>query len=136
MDVSDACNLTPTCSNLCPTDAIRRTDDADLQFNHEDCVNCGLCEDGCPETAITMQDGLDLTRLPENRDGERWETVYEGEMRTCVRCGAPFASEGTAEHVAEQVGEVVEGVAPDGEHSVFDYCADCRAAMLFEGGGR
>jgi len=136
MEVSDACNLTPTCSNLCPTDAIRRTDDADLQFNHEDCVNCGLCEDGCPETAITMRDGLDLTRLPENRDGERWETVYEGEMRTCVRCDKPFASEGTAEHVSEQVGDLVEGIAPNGEHSVFDYCADCRAALLFEEGNR
>jgi len=135
MEVSDACNFTPTCSNLCPTDAIRRTDDGDLQFNHEDCVNCGLCEDGCPETAITMRDGLDLSRLPENRGGERWETVYEGEMRACVRCGKPFASEGTAQHVAETVGDVVEGVAPHGEHSVFDYCADCRATLLFEEGG-
>lgn len=136
MEVSDACNLTPTCSTLCPTDAIRRTDDADLQFNHEDCVNCGLCEEGCPETAITMHDGLDLTKLPENREGERWETVYEGEMRTCVRCGDAFASEGTAEHVAGEVGELVEGVAPKSEHSVFDYCGQCRAALLFEEGGR
>ncbi|WP_299333469.1 hydrogenase iron-sulfur subunit [Haloplanus sp.] len=136
MDVSEACNLTPTCSTLCPTDAIRRTENADLQFNHEDCVNCGLCEDGCPETAITMHDGLDLSRLPENRDGEHWETVYEGEMRQCVRCDKPFASEGTAEHIASQVGETVEGIAPGAEHSVFEYCGDCRAALLFEEGGR
>ena len=136
MAVSDACNLTPTCSTMCPTDAIRRTDDADLQFNHEDCVNCGLCEEGCPETAITMHDGLDLSRLPENRDGERWETVYEGEMRNCVRCGKAFASEGTAEHIAGEVGELVEGVAPKAEHSIFDYCGNCRAYLLFEEGGR
>jgi len=136
MDVSDACNLTPTCSTMCPTDAIRRTEDADLEFSHEDCVNCGLCEEGCPETAITMHDGLDLSKLPENRGGERWETVYEGEMRNCVRCGDPFASEGTAEHVAGEVGELVEGVAPKSEHSVFDYCGQCRAVLLFEEGGR
>ena len=136
MSVSDACNLTPTCSTLCPTDAIRRTDDGNLQFNHEDCVNCGLCEEGCPETAITMHDGLDLSRLPENRDGERWETVYEGEMRNCVRCGKAFASEGTAEHIAGEVGELVEGVAPKAEHSIFDYCGNCRAYLLFEEGGR
>ncbi|MFB6101450.1 MAG: hydrogenase iron-sulfur subunit [Haloplanus sp.] len=136
MEVSEACNLTPTCSNLCPTDAIRRTDDGDLQFSHEDCVNCGLCEEGCPETAITMRDGLDPSRLPENRDGDRWETVYEGEMRTCVRCGKPFASEGTAQHIADEVGDLVEGIAPKGEHSVFDYCGNCRAALLFEEGGR
>jgi Fe-S-cluster-containing dehydrogenase component len=136
MEVSDACNFTPTCSNLCPTDAVRRTDDGDLQFNHEDCVNCGLCEEGCPETAITMRPGLDLSRLPERRDGQRWETVYEGEMRSCARCGKPFASEGTAQHIAEEVGDVVEGVAPGAEHSVFDYCSDCRSTLLFEEGGR
>jgi ferredoxin len=136
MEVSDACNLTPTCSTLCPTDAIRRTDDADLLFSHEDCVNCGLCEEGCPETAITMHDGLDLSLLPENRDGDRWQTVYEGEMLECARCGKPFTSVGSAESVKEQVGDLVEGVAPGTEGSVFDYCGDCRAVLIFEEGGR
>ncbi|QLG27765.1 hydrogenase iron-sulfur subunit [Halorarum halophilum] len=132
MDVTDACNLTPTCSTLCPTDAIRRTDDGDLQFAHEDCVNCGLCEEGCPETAITMSTGLDLGRLPEARDGERWETVYEGEMLECALCGKPFTSAASAEHIREQVGDLVEGVAPGAEHSIFEYCGDCRAELVFE----
>ncbi|MFB6123929.1 MAG: 4Fe-4S dicluster domain-containing protein [Haloferacaceae archaeon] len=137
MSVDDACNLTPTCSTLCPTDAIRRTDEGELQFAHEDCVNCGLCEDGCPETAIEMTGGLDLSRLPENRDGERWETVYEGEMMACARCGEPFTSAGSVERVREEVGDLVEGVAPDGDRSIFEYCGDCRAKLLFEqGGGR
>jgi ferredoxin len=136
MEVSDACNLTPTCSTLCPTDAIERTADGDLRFSHEDCVNCGLCEEGCPETAITMHDGLDLSLLPENRDGDRWQTVYEGEMLECARCGKPFTSVGSAESIKEQVGDLVEGVAPGTEGSVFDYCGDCRAAILFEEGGR
>jgi formate hydrogenlyase subunit 6/NADH:ubiquinone oxidoreductase subunit I/coenzyme F420-reducing hydrogenase delta subunit len=136
MDVSEACNLTPTCSTLCPTDAIRRTDDGDLQFNHEDCVNCGLCEEGCPETAITMHDGLDLSLLPENRDGERWNTVYEGEMVECVRCGKPFTSQGSAEKVMDDVGHLVEGVAPESDHSIFEYCGECRAKLMFEQGGQ
>lgn len=132
----DACNLTPTCSNLCPTDAIRRTDGGDLQFNHERCVNCGLCETGCPETAITMHDGLDLSLLPENRDGENpaWQTVFEGEMQECVRCGTAFASKGSIEMVREEVGEQVAGIAPDASHSIFEYCDECRARLLFEGG--
>ncbi|WP_224448796.1 hydrogenase iron-sulfur subunit [Haloprofundus salilacus] len=135
MDVSEACNLTPTCSTLCPTNAIRRTDDGDLQFSHEDCVNCGLCEEGCPETAITIETGLDLARLPERNSGERWETVYEGEMVECVRCGKPFASRGSIEKVKGEVGDVVEGIAPGADASVFDYCGDCRARLLFENGG-
>jgi len=138
MDVSDACNLTPTCSTLCPTDAIRRTEDADLEFNHERCVNCGLCEEGCPETAITMEDGLDLSLLPENRSGEdpEWTRVHDGEMLECVRCGKAFASAGTAAAIEAEVGDLVEGIAPESEHSIFEYCGDCRATLLFEGGGR
>ncbi|EJN59210.1 hydrogenase iron-sulfur subunit [Halogranum rubrum] len=136
MDVSDACNLTPTCSTLCPTDAIRRTDDGDLQFNHEDCVNCELCEEGCPETAITMEAGLDLSLLPENRDGERWSTVYEGEMLECARCGKPFTSQGSAEKVMDDVGHLVEGIAPQSDHSIFEYCGECRATLMFEQGGQ
>jgi ferredoxin len=140
MEVSDACTLTPTCSNLCPTDAIRRTDEG-LEFNHERCVNCGLCEEGCPESAITMHDGLDRTLLPENRDGEEgtdpaWERVLEGSMRECVRCGDPFTSERTAEKIEGEVGDLVSGVAPESDRSVFEYCGDCRAALLFESGGR
>ncbi|MFB6120604.1 MAG: 4Fe-4S dicluster domain-containing protein [Halobacteriaceae archaeon] len=137
MDVSEACNLTPTCSTLCPTDAIRRTSDGDLQFNHERCVNCGLCEEGCPETAITMRDGLDLSLLPERRgDAEEpeWTTVYDGEMLECVRCGDPFTSVGSAERIEAEVGDRVQGIAPDSDHSIFEYCADCRARLLFEEG--
>ncbi|MEF8807605.1 4Fe-4S dicluster domain-containing protein [Natronomonas sp.] len=144
MDVSDACNLTPTCTNLCPTDAIQRTNEGDLLFNHERCVNCGLCEEGCPETAITMQDGLDLSLLPENREGPTdgvpgelgaaWSRVYEGEMQECVRCGKPFASAGTVDKVRGEVGNAVEGIAPESPHSVFEYCGDCRTHLLFERG--
>lgn len=136
--VDEACNLTPTCSNLCPADALRRTPRGDLQFNHERCVNCGLCEAGCPETAIEVDGGLDRRLLPENRDGEEpaWTTVYEGEMLECVRCGKPFTSAGSAAKVQEQVGHLVEGMAPpDADASVFEYCGDCRSKLIFDWGG-
>ncbi|WP_323190164.1 hydrogenase iron-sulfur subunit [Halostella sp. PRR32] len=141
MEVSDDCALTPTCTNMCPTDAIRR-EGSDLQFDHERCVNCGLCEDGCPEGAITMRDGLDLSLLPENREAvtdadaesndPAWITVYDGEMLSCRRCGREFTSVGSAEKVKAAVGERVEGIAPDSEHSVFEYCNDCRARLHFD----
>lgn len=140
MEVSDACTLTPTCSNLCPTDAIRRTEWG-LEFNHEKCVNCGLCEEGCPESAITMRDGLDLSLLPENRAGTEsadgdpaWVQTFEGEMLECARCGDPFTSERSAAKIEEEVGDLVAGLAPSAEESVFEYCPDCRAYLLYDRG--
>ncbi|QDX41399.1 hydrogenase iron-sulfur subunit [Salarchaeum sp. JOR-1] len=132
MSVSDDCTFTPTCSTLCPTDAIERDGEAGLRFNHERCVNCGLCEDGCVEDAITMKNGLDLTRLPENRDGEAWETVADGEMQECRRCGKPFTSQASAEKIEGEVGDVVAGIAPDAEGSIFEYCGDCRAKLVYD----
>lgn len=140
MEVNDACTLTPTCSNLCPTDAIRRTEWG-LEFNHENCVNCGLCEEGCPESAITMHDGLDLSLLPENRadevgEGEdpAWSQTFEGEMLECARCGDPFTSERSAEKIEAEVGDLVAGLAPNAEESIFNYCPDCRAYLLYDRG--
>ncbi|WP_435194186.1 hydrogenase iron-sulfur subunit [Natronomonas sp. EA1] len=136
VSVTEACNLTPTCSTLCPTDALRRTGEGELQFNHSECVNCGVCEDGCPETAIEVDGGLDLSLLPEANDGEAWTTVHEGEMLECVRCGKPFASKATTEKIQSEVGDLVEGIAPDGNHSIFEYCGDCRPRLLFGGDTR
>ncbi|SFB73590.1 Coenzyme F420-reducing hydrogenase, delta subunit [Halobiforma haloterrestris] len=135
MAVDDACTFTPTCSTICPTDAIRRDEDeAVLEFNHERCVNCGLCEEGCVEDAITMHDGLHLSLLPERSDGEPWTEVYEGEMRECLHCGEPFASEGTARKIEGEVGDRVAGLVPTASGSVFDYCDDCRAQLLYDRG--
>ncbi len=136
MDVAKGCTLTPTCSNLCPTDAIRRNEEtATLEFNHELCVNCGTCEEGCVEDVITMHDGLDLSALPERRDGDPWIEVFEGSMRECANCGTPFTSEGSAEKIKAEVGDLVAGIAPTASGSIFDYCGDCRAQLLYDRGG-
>ncbi|WP_436344271.1 hydrogenase iron-sulfur subunit [Natronorubrum sp. FCH18a] len=140
MEVEEGCTLTPTCSNLCPTDAIRRTEGgATLEFNHEQCVNCGLCEEGCIEDVITMRDGLDRSLLPENRSDEgdadsAWIEVYEGEMRECNNCGTPFTSEGSARKIQSEVGDAVAGLVPNAQGGIFEYCGDCRAQLLYDRG--
>ncbi|AUX10185.1 iron-sulfur cluster-binding protein [Halalkaliarchaeum desulfuricum] len=130
MEVAEGCTLTPTCATLCPTDAIRRNIEAGrLEFNHELCVNCGICAEGCIENVLTMHDGLDRSLLPEDRGGDPWMTVYEGEVMECAGCGKPFASAASADVMREQVGDLVGDLGP-GEEEIFDYCSDCRSGLM------
>jgi Fe-S-cluster-containing hydrogenase component 2/coenzyme F420-reducing hydrogenase delta subunit len=132
VDVGDGCTLTPTCSDFCPTDALRRTGDG-LDFNHERCVNCGLCADVCVEDVITLESGLDLSLLPEHSDDPvdpAWTQLYEGTMLRCAGCGREFASEATRDAIEDRVGEKLENIAPEAEESIVDYCADCRAELI------
>ena len=129
MTVSDACGFTPTCESLCPTGAIRRTNEQ-LQFNHERCVNCRLCETGCPEHAITMETALDLEQLPERNGGDPWTTVQEDELFECRRCGEPFVSTATVEKLKEQL---PDGEMPTVEGHMAEYCSQCKGDLTFGG---
>lgn len=131
VEVEEGCTLTPTCSNYCPTDALRRTGEG-LEFNHERCVNCGLCEEVCVEGVITIEQGLDPSLLPENKTGEEpaWSQVYEGAMHACVACGAEFASDATVTAVEERLGDRVSGLGPETDGSIFRYCSPCRSRLL------
>ncbi len=134
VDVADGCTLTPTCTNYCPTDALRRTGDG-LEFNHERCVNCGLCEEVCVEGVITVDDGLDLSLLPENRStpDPAWSQVYEGSMLGCAGCGREFTSEATAAAIEDRIGDRVAELSPTGGKSIIEYCPECRSQLLHEG---
>ncbi len=127
VDVDDSCALTPTCTNLCPVGALDRTEDS-LEFDHRSCVNCGLCENGCPESAITLEPVLDIDLLAE--EGESgWTTVYEDELWECRRCGEGFTSLSTVEKMKEEIPDAdVDGV----EGHIAEYCGDCKAELSFQ----
>lgn len=130
MEVAEGCTLTPTCQQLCPVDAIRRDMEAGrLEFNHELCVNCGICEQGCPEDVLTIHDGLDLSLLPEARDGDPWVTTYEGDVIRCAGCGRPFATAESTDRMRDQVGDLIGDLAPEDE-DLFEYCSDCRSGLV------
>lgn len=129
VEVDDACGLTPTCSNLCPTNALRQEQGSgELEFSHERCIACGLCEDGCPETAITVNTGtVSLSNLQAE---DPWEIVYEGEMFACRECGKEFASEDTVRRMIEET-PATEGDL-DIEGSIYEYCSDCKGEIAWK----
>jgi ferredoxin len=84
------CTLCHACVNLCPTSALVATTEPrpGLSFIEANCVQCGLCEAGCPEKAITLRPRFvgDATARSAAR------LLHEDELARCTSCNTPFMS--------------------------------------------
>ncbi|HCY85763.1 MAG TPA: hypothetical protein DHV36_11565 [Desulfobacteraceae bacterium] len=52
------CTGCGTCEELCPTEAIRVTNNGTAEVDDMSCFGCGVCAWFCPETAISLKQGL------------------------------------------------------------------------------
>ena len=84
----NACTLCHACVNLCPTSALvaETAPVPKLLFIEVNCVQCGLCEVGCPEHAITLRPRIATD--PVARNAAR--LLHEDELAHCTSCGTPF----------------------------------------------
>ncbi|MBY5993249.1 4Fe-4S binding protein [Ferrimonas balearica] len=123
---ADKCTLCMSCAALCPTRALMDGGDSPaLKFTEQPCVQCGLCEQACPEKAITLTARIQLDR--EARQAE--QVLKEEEPFECITCGKPFATKA----VVEKMTTALAG------HSAFagdalnrlKMCEDCRVKDLF-----
>ena len=48
----EKCTGCGSCTEICPVDAIKVEDKAEVDEN--ECIDCGTCVDECPEEAIEM----------------------------------------------------------------------------------
>jgi len=129
----DACTLCMACVSVCPAAALEAGGETPLLgFVEANCVQCGLCEIGCPETAITRN-----ARYVFARERRLQRLVLNEEQPFhCISCGTPFATRSVIEKMTNKLAG----------HSMFQdagsvkrlqMCADCKIRdMLTEENNR
>lgn len=119
------CTLCLACAGACPASALM--DGADqplLKFVERNCVQCGLCEQTCPEDAITLVPRLLLT--PAVREAR---ILNETQPFNCVSCGKPFGTRLMVDAmVARLSGHSM--FADEASKRRLCMCADCRVVDM------
>ena len=126
----NACTLCHACVNLCPTSALvaETAPVPKLLFIEAHCVQCGLCEVGCPEDAITLRPRIAAD--PHTRNASR--LLHEDELARCTSCSTPFIGRSL---LASSLARIKDfpGLADAGGIDRLKLCPACRqrAAMQF-----
>lgn len=128
----DTCTLCMGCVSVCPASALEAGGEVPkLSFIEHNCVQCGMCEQACPENSITLQ-----SRYVFDTDQRmRAHTLNEDAPFHCRVCGKPFATN----LILNRMKEKLKG------HHMFqtadavmrlEMCEDCRVKDMFaaEGG--
>lgn len=122
----DACTLCHACVSNCPTPALKSgSDQPALSFLEADCVQCGLCEQACPENAITLMPGFLAAGARTERHICHEEAAFE-----CISCGKPFATVSTVTAIKQKLAN----------HPYFagdamirlEMCEDCRVKDVWK----
>lgn len=119
---ADACTLCLACVSLCPVGALGdNPDKPQVRFQEAACLQCGICENTCPEDAITLAPRLNL-----GKEALSHRVLHEEEPFECIECGKPFGVKSTIEAVVRKL---------EGKHWMYtgsdnvkliQMCDDCR----------
>ena len=128
---SDACTLCMACTGACPAGALRAASDAyRLEFVEKNCLQCGLCEVSCPESAITLEPRL----LPGEygiEGSRRARTLREADIFHCTACGKAMGAAPLIESmIARLSGHSM--FAGEAERARLRMCADCRVIDMMK----
>ena len=123
-----ACTLCMGCVSVCPGNALAAGGESPaLRFIEANCLQCGVCEKACPESAISLEPRLHFDVNVVNA----LRTLKEEEPFLCISCHKPFATKGMIDKMTEKL----RG------HWMFDnpkslkrlqMCEDCRVVDMFD----
>lgn len=123
----ETCTLCMACVSVCPAAALADGgDEPKLNFIEANCVQCGLCEMACPETAITRH-----ARFVYDRETRmRQRTLNEEAPFHCIACGTPFATQSVIEKMLSKLsGHAM--FQDDKALQRLKMCGDCRVRDMF-----
>lgn len=119
----ESCTLCLSCVTACPTSAL--ADDPDrpmLTFAENLCVQCGLCEQTCPEDAIALVPQLDFRAWSEPK-----RVVKQEEPFHCTACAKPFGTKSVIDRIAAKLeGHWMFSGANAARREALFMCEDCR----------
>ncbi|HAF73945.1 MAG TPA: 4Fe-4S ferredoxin [Gammaproteobacteria bacterium] len=122
----EKCTLCMGCVAVCPAGALLDNKERPcLSFIEWNCVQCGLCENTCPENAISLNARL----IAESNLRMERRVLNEEEPFKCLGCGKPFTTQSMIQKMEEKLAghRMFEG---DGMRRL-KLCEDCRVKDMF-----
>jgi len=125
-----ACTLCMGCVSVCPAAALAAGGDLpQLKFTEWNCVQCGLCEQACPEDAIRLHPRF----LYDAELRQQPRVMHEEAPFCCVSCGKPFTTSGLLDTVQRKL----EGhwmFQTEEARRRLQMCEHCRVKDMFKSG--
>lgn len=125
---TSACTLCMACVSTCPAKALLDGQDTPaLRFVEANCLQCGLCETACPESAITLESRYTWDSIA----ARRIDTLHKEEPFHCARCHTAFTTQAMIDTMTDKLAS----------HWMFQnekalrrlrLCGDCRVRDMFE----
>jgi len=115
------------CVSVCPTNALQDGRGLpQLNFREWSCVQCGLCERSCPESAISLHRRF----LYDVEAREKPRVLHEEQPVCCVSCGKPFATRSMLEVLSQKLAGHWMFQTEEARRRLH-MCEDCRVRDLF-----
>jgi len=122
------CTLCMACVTTCPAGALLDGHSVpQLKFVEANCVQCGLCEQACPENVLERQPRY----LFDSVKAREHVILNEEEPFNCLRCHKPF---GTRKMIETLTGKLGDHWMYGNESAIrrLKMCEDCRVKDMFE----
>lgn len=123
-----ACTLCMSCVSSCPAKALLDGQDTPaLRFVEANCLQCGLCETACPESAIS----LEAQYTWDSINARQIKTLHEEEPFHCLVCHTPFTTRAMIEAMSAKLSGHWMFEDPKATRRL-KLCGDCRVRDIFE----